>query len=153
MREIKFRAWDKRDGLHKMYWNVSFIPYGEGWNGGNPDYKFYQIHHGVSNTGFFLSNMNEIELMQFTGLHDKNGKEVYEGDIVCCPHFPANGSMHYLYHQIMWDEKYTGWKAANLNNKDNQAILVHGNLQLWVYVKNEPECEVIGNIYENPEMC
>jgi len=60
MREIKFRAWNKDDDVKEIVcWEI------------------------ILDDGFdkYYSNPNTV-LMQFTGLHDKNGKEVYEGDIV-----------------------------------------------------------------------
>ena len=68
-REIKFRAWDKEN--KKMKYNITGIEYGNGAgniNGIFIDGDIYEIE--------------KIELMQYTGLHDKNGKEIYEGDIV-----------------------------------------------------------------------
>lgn len=70
MREIKFKVWDK---VAKMMWD--FTP-GEGGT--------------VSQVAGFLDKMwdeknrpeHDFQLLQFTGLHDKNGKEIYEGDVL-----------------------------------------------------------------------
>jgi uncharacterized phage protein (TIGR01671 family) len=128
-REIKFRAWDTRKGLNKMYFNVSFIPYGDGWIGGNPDHKFYQIYHG--NGGFFLSDMKDIVLMQFTGLHDKNGKEIYEGDIV---------------QHNNWDYPFEVFF-----NQEKARFVCKMRTGLTQYIDYR-QIVVIGNIYENPEL-
>jgi len=110
MREIKFRAWDKV-GKH-MY------------------FSFPIVSHGETNI-FMLSSLIEAwtkgnyELMQFTGLLDKNGKEIYEGDIVTHPyHWEEN-------HVIKWPEDYYDIQEYALDSED---------------------MKVIGNIYENPEL-
>lgn len=135
-RVIKFRAWDIREGLNKMYFNVSFIPYGDGWQGGNPAHKFYQIFHG--NGGFFLSDMNNIVLMQFSGLHDKNGKEIYEGDI--------------MQRDSHWARKKTGQDVVTVSFEDGRYILTWDDgvkTSLYTLIK---DFFIIGNIYENPEL-
>ena len=104
MREIKFRAWDNEK--NKM------------------DYKPYFHEFEDINTQF--EDMDFI-LMQFTGLHDKNGKEIYEGDIVCNEGFKE---------EVKWNEFY-GWVVS-----DEQML---GEV-------NFARIEVIGNIYENKEL-
>lgn len=152
MREIKFRAWD--EGNKKMFTEVQFITSGDDGNDWilfTSDEKQYKVDGNkiVFDNPYFRQ---QIKLMQFTCLKDKKGVEIYEGDILCCPHFPANGSMHYLYHKVLWDDKLGLWKTVSIGNKDREEITEHGNPMIWVYLKNEKECEVVGNIYETPEL-
>jgi uncharacterized phage protein (TIGR01671 family) len=86
-------------------------------------------------------------VMQFTGLHDKNGKEIYEGDIVRFPICPVHGQGTDASRCITWDDyKYTLTRVAN--GKDQT--------DYWLgYLDHEiepEELEIVGNIYQNPEL-
>jgi hypothetical protein len=82
-------------------------------------------------TGLFLPFDGNLELMQFTGLLDKNGKEIYEGDILSGKSSTGREKRW----QMKWSE-YGRWEAY----PDNEYNI---NWKGW---------EVIGNIYENPEL-
>ncbi len=129
-REIKFRAWDKRDGLQKMLYLTGFVPYGEGWSGGNPDYKFYELYYGLN--AFMKVSEKEIEIMQFTGLKDGHGKEIYEGDI-CEGHSDGIGV-------ITWSPFDGGY---------DYVFSDEANVGIWEVIKF---IKVIGNVYQNPEL-
>lgn len=79
---------------------------------------------------------------QFTGLRDKNGKEIYEGDIIQTNDSEGNQILHEVYYlesEARFATKLIGYE--NLNE---------GSLtQKWI---NELDFEVIGNIFDNPEL-
>lgn len=81
--------------------------------------------------------------LQYTGLKDKNGKEIFEGDIVKYNEF-WEGDCHYDsgVGQILWDDEETGFY---LTAKDTSFI------DLFNLTENL-DAEVIGNIYDNPEL-
>lgn len=136
-REIKFRVYDK--DLKKMrYLNNShdFICFDENGNG------YY--HNMQTGLGEWFS-----DLMQFTGLYDKNGVEVYEGDICKGNKFSDENELFVIkygkYKTKDWKEKYIsntyqyGWYAEFIKTKDQVHLVTPNGI------------EVIGNIYKNEE--
>ena len=77
---------------------------------------------------------NDLELMQSTGLFDKNGKEIFEGDVV---KMSKDVYSEPTYYEVV---RHRGG-AYRLESKQ------HG-CELWL---RHTDCEVVGNIYENPE--
>jgi hypothetical protein len=108
MRKIKFRAWDKGKMIEPMGLLMRDAPQ-------------------------WLDKLSsEAILMQYTGLHDKNGKEIYEGDVV------------------------KAWIDFGPGGEGERTFIVSitpfgTNIQEWNY-KEQMLPEVIGNIYENPEL-
>ena len=117
----KFRAWDKE--LQTML-DVSLIDFKKGVLVGE--------HWEFGETNFM--NFDEIVLMQSTGLKDKNGKEIFEGDIV---KMAKDVYSEPTYYEVV---RHRGG-AYRLESKK------HG-CELWL---RHTDCEVVGNIYENPE--
>jgi hypothetical protein len=121
VREIKFRAWDCNS--KKWYPRVQV--------GTNCCHAVYDEEHKQ------WCEFDELcgEIMQYTGLKDKNGKEIYEGDIVNS----HSGLNHvYLREVVRCDDRPT------LEFKPSTGyVLCEANEHLF---------EVIGNIYENPEL-
>ena len=121
-REIKFRAWDKRQSL--MLNHVDFNNCIVGFsNNGNFGIDAY-IEHGTHEEQYSL------ELMQFTGLLDKNGREVFESDVLNW----SSGAQGV----VTWDNEECCFAAENFD----------GSPGSWL----TGMFEVIGNIYEHPEL-
>ena len=126
MREIKFRALLK-DGSG---WRYGVFPYvaPEISNSIYPMFKFWEQ---------FRSLYQRHTLTQFTGLKDKNGKEIYKGDIITSPDCLEEGS--YEICEVYWNLKDVEWAAKSNEYDDNLSAFTD-------------DCEVIGNIYENHEL-
>ena len=82
------------------------------------------------------SKIDEIDLMQSTGLFDKNGKEVFVGDIIKC----TRGCLHEVY----IEKEYGGTYIVGM-----PAIYLKGIREGYAWTGDE---KIIGNIYENPEL-
>ena len=117
MRTIKFRAWHPDEG-NMYYFNC-----------------FKEITDWQADDFYRADNTDDacVDFMQFTGLHDKNGKEIYEGDIVKSFFVDTDeaGNEIYKYYiiEVKYDEVLCSYKIDKFMN-----------------------LEVIGNIYENKEL-
>ena len=87
--------------------------------------------------------VDEDTIGQFTGLHDKNGKEIYEGDILICIGQREDNMGQKYYRKVLFNNGSFGMKIPEYNCTSSLCNhVVNGNLN-W---------EVIGNIYDNPEL-
>ena len=125
MRVIKFRAWDKQQ--KKMIYFIF-------------KYESCQTRlEFVSEDGEMIEDYDE--LMQFTGLCDCNGREIYEGDLLngeIMPSLVKFGILEMNYDDVM--DNISGFYAENLYTGNKRSLAG------WITMK------VIGNIYENPEL-
>lgn len=104
MRQIKFRAWDNQQKEMREDWRT------------------FGTENGL------------LEIMQFTGLFDRHGKEIYEGDIL--------GYWGTAVWQVQWDEE-----------KANFCFTYPNGLRAFAFSENSIKGKkVIGNIYSTPEL-
>ncbi|MQQ66939.1 hypothetical protein GEZ88_01735 [Streptococcus mitis] len=117
----KFRAWLKKE--QKMDNYIDHISWLED--------ELYCIGDGIT----YMVSAEDLVLMQSTGLFDRNGKEIFEGDIV---KMSKDVYSEPTYYEVV---RHRGG-AYRLESKQ------HG-CELWL---RHTDCEVVGNVYENPEL-
>ena len=141
MREIKFKAWDK---LNKEMFNVEIM-----------DFQERKVYKDTVSYRKF----NDIELMQYTELKDKNEKEIYEGDVVKLVHTGIEisadrledlkrfvGIIKYengIFKIVRTEKSLIESKYFEMEQKKVSEIFIYSKLY---------DLEVVGNIYENPEL-
>lgn len=128
-REIKFRGkrldngeWVVGDLIHKNNGDVAIRTYLNVWVDNSDDIDAYGEEFII----------NPATVGQYTGLKDKNGKEIYEGDLFHAGYFGGNDV-------VLW-------------NKENARYIgktPHGYIS---YVGREPSAEIVGNIHDHPEL-
>lgn len=133
MREIKFRAWDKRHKQMSIVHTMSL----------NEDGSYFVKLSDLD--GEYVENTDNAILMQFTGLHDKNGKEIFEGDVF------LNG----CFLRVFYCKEAAEFRLTLADNpKDdlNSWSLAKELNELDDYDVKRGRGNIYGNIYENPEL-
>ena len=121
---LKFRVWDIEEKTYK-----------------SSDYPFFLCDDGdVLDTHFDIRD-NEVIVEQCTGLKDKNGKLIYEGDIVITYYKGEPTGQTYIYR----------WEAPAFYVEPFEKGKPSGRHYYYFAVENE-RCEIIGNVHENPDM-
>lgn len=120
-REIKFRAWNKKEKYMEPVDDLQMFS--------------NQLSIGMLSKDYFLGK-DDVELMQYTGLHDKNGKEIYEGDIL---RIIVNNNIE----KICAVEFKNGIFGVMFSKQRELTAFPHFYNTTF---------EIIGNIYDNPEL-
>lgn len=158
MRDIKFRAWNNVH--HKMYWfdlmwgnhkqgngYIGMVEWGEK-RGTDRNYNSNQS----------LIDPTDCDIMQYTGLKDKNGKEIYEGDIRREEVENDEGD-EVLYYTLTWIKEWSMFAWLHLPGEyqsyvDNGAEHLETDMY-WTYpagIDEDNKIVICGNIHENPTL-
>lgn len=127
MREIKFRAWDKK--IKEFH---------------------YFLTARCNDVFWYMVKLEKMPLMQYTGLKDKNGKDIYEGDIT-----QVFDNRHVVKYGIARRDMASGWAVDipcfyfDLISHEFKAFPIVKNIKGRHDLE---DMEIIGNIYENPEL-
>lgn len=146
MREIKFRAWDTTK--NKMFYGDNVVAYGD-----DTFAIFYESNNPCTGCAY---------LMQFTGLLDKNGNEIFEGDIVkSVVNYNDDGQGIFLicfYNGIFFakrcfdDDGEANYQLSDAEYYFDEGRFINESPSLFELIQEDEIIEVVGNIYQNPEL-
>lgn len=125
MREIAFRAWDKKN----KWMDDDFYLRSDGR-------PYDRASKTYDTPNLEIESTDDLVVMQFTGLHDKNGVKIFEGDII-------ESAGHFA--QIRYSNIQCGFCAAELHDFNCYSVFPQPFL-------GRDKCQVIGSIHQNPEL-
>ena len=131
MREYKFRVWDTEN---KEMLKVQELDFKDTFYGGRLSIRTDQYND------YF--DIEDMILMKYTGLKDKNGKEIYEGDIIFDSFYERKAKVVFL-EGAFWLDYIDDFKEYET---------IHKRYQLLANYDNKSVLEVIGNIYDNKKL-
>ena len=129
MREVKFRVWDYEERQMKSVDSIHFPL-------GRCNRKCISVYNKEEDCYEWVYS---YELMQYISIKDKNGKEIYEGDIV--KYLDENWYEYNTFYnmgKVCYDDEFLSYYVTNRWSVEKEKV--------W------NDIEVVGNIYENPEM-
>lgn len=147
MRDIKFRAWDKKTKVMIPFTNMWICDEYSSLSFDGPDGSEYVGIDALPGGWHDDSPIESFyEIMQYTGLKDKNGQEIYEGDIV-----RLKDEIHEIvFGKLGYDGRHNGLTGFGFKDSlDGEGEDTYLELN---YYDDPKSLEVIGNVYENPAL-
>ena len=122
---LKFRAWN----TEKNEWLYL------------PETGDIELTQYIGNSFEFSYDKDAVVILQYTGLKDKNGKEIYEGDVVKTNYYNgAPGDFKRIIGQVKYHPHAASFRVDGVKKYEGLRVDLHGN------------SEIVGNIYESPEL-
>lgn len=124
MREFKIKAWLKKEKKMVAIIGIDF----------NYEYIRYTEDSNLFNENYKTAEFKDIELLQFTGLKDNGGQELYEADVI-----KFNDGIDDIYGLISYDDENGAYRVSYENITEHLS-------------EREGDFEIVGNIFENPDL-
>jgi len=132
MREIKFRVWDKSVPANTSKEELA-----------NPSGMMIPWHYVIESTYLLSALRGDYPLMQYTGLKDKNGVEIFEGDIVSYPNRDCSGAVKFGTYEHDTIEQFIAGTGFYFEYSNHVQPLHTSCVQAL---------EILGNIYQHPTL-
>ena len=124
MKELKIKAWLKKENKMVSIIGIDF----------NYEYIRYTEDDNLFNSDYKTAEFKDIELLQFSGVKDKAGQELYEADVI-----KFNDGIDDIYGLISYDDEDGAYRVSYENITEHLS-------------DREGDFEIVGNIFENPDL-